>query len=601
MLHYYMTYFEFIDNEKNNYKFWQIENLKNAKPAKVVVKYGKIGKDGITKEFLYHNKDWGNKYMEKQIESKLKKGYVKKGKLSKIIKSTKVAKPNKVVKPNKVAKPNKAAKPNNASKKPKTVVKKDSKIDYKNKTDFPNPASFKKTSNGYSYYNLDINVNCSFKGTEPSPKGRGLCAKAVLDNQTAIGNDGNVWIKKGNRWVKHMNMASNVKKISNTKKTCHIGKVLSPKGSCVKDRKLVEKVDKEILKSKNKKTKSEALKIHDEIYKTWNKVAKKSKKMFGDEERLISHPDGLVWGYGTSQKYSDWESCIANSRPKRECNKIVTLLRKDLTEMNKALAKVDKTCPPRKVLSPSGRCVIDRSKLTKTSNTKKVKLVVKKTFPPGKVLSPKGRFVKDKTQSVVKETKKVQKGKVLYDVKKEGVMLAHTFKDPKSGKIKTAPKGTTQAPNGWFLSEKYDGYRAIWNGQEFVSRNGNIYPTPPEFKKWLPPNVALDGELFMGRENFEKCGLFRKKEAKCEEWKKANVTYQIFDSPTMSGMFEERTSKIQKLIKEQCKKHSGKCPLIITKQIKVKTEEDVYKHFNKLVAKLISLSKVNDNKINKDK
>ena len=38
----------------------------------------------------------------------------------------------------------------------------------------------------------------------------------------------------------------------------------------------------------------------------------------------------------------------------------------------------------------------------------------------------------------------------------------------------------------------------------------------------------------------------------------------------MSGMFEERTSKIEKVIKEQCKKYSGKCPLIMTKQIKVK-------------------------------
>jgi DNA ligase 1 len=198
-----------------------------------------------------------------------------------------------------------------------------------------------------------------------------------------------------------------------------------------------------------------------------------------------------------------------------------------------------------------------------------------------------------KSTKVIKQSKpineteivKSNKSNILYDVKKQGVMLAHTFKDPKTGKIKSAPKGSTQAPNGWYLSEKIDGYRAIWNGEDFVSRNGNIFPAPPDFKKWLPKNEALDGELFMGRENFEKCGLFRKKEADCEAWKKANVTYQIFDSPTMSGMFEERTSKIEKLIKEQCKKYSGKCPLIMTKQIKVNDEEDVYKHFNKLVSK----------------
>ena len=38
-------------------------------------------------------------------------------------------------------------------------------------------------------------------------------------------------------------------------------------------------------------------------------------------------------------------------------------------------SKTVKTCPPGKVLSPKGRCVIDRSKPTKP--TKKVKLVVK--------------------------------------------------------------------------------------------------------------------------------------------------------------------------------------------------------------------------------
>ena len=43
-------------------------------------------------------------------------------------------------------------------------------------------------------------------------------------------------------------------------------------------------------------------------------------------------------------------------------------------------------------------------------------------------------------------------------------MLAHTFKDAKTGKTKSAPPGTPQAPNGWYLSEKYDGYRAIWDG-----------------------------------------------------------------------------------------------------------------------------------------
>jgi len=164
-------------------------------------------------------------------------------------------------------------------------------------------------------------------------------------------------------------------------------------------------------------------------------------------------------------------------------------------------------------------------------------------------------------------------------------MLAHTFKDPKSGKIKTAPKDTPQAPNGWYLSEKYDGYRAIWDGVNFRSRAGNIFEAPDYFKEWLPKGHALDGELFMGREKFEKCGIFRRKDADCDEWKKSNITYQIFDSPTMKGGFEERTSQIKSLISQLCKKNPRKCPLKMTNQIKVTNEADVYKHFDTLVSK----------------
>ena len=101
-------------------------------------------------------------------------------------------------------------------------------------------------------------------------------------------------------------------------------------------------VDKNVPVKTKKHTKSEALKIHDEIYKVWDKVAKKSKKRYGTEDYLISHPDGLEWGYGTDQKYLDWEGCVTKDRPKRECNKIVTMLKQDLSKMNKALEKVNK-------------------------------------------------------------------------------------------------------------------------------------------------------------------------------------------------------------------------------------------------------------------
>ena len=85
----------------------------------------------------------------------------------------------------------------------------------------------------------------------------------------------------------------------------------------------------------------------------------------------------------------------------------------------------------------------------------------KKICPPGKVLyKPLNICVADKLT-------KIPKGKVLYDVKKEGVMLAHTYKDPKTGKIKVHQRFYTSSQLDGFLSEKYDGYGAIWDWTRF--------------------------------------------------------------------------------------------------------------------------------------
>ena len=79
----------------------------------------------------------------------------------------------------------------------------------------------------------------------------------------------------------------------------------------------------------------------------------------------------------------------------------------------------------------------------------------------------------------------------VYDVVKNGVMLAHTYKDPKSGKLKNPVKGFPAAPKGWYASEKFDGYRAIWDGKDFRSGTGKIFEAPEWFKQWLPPSWHL--------------------------------------------------------------------------------------------------------------
>jgi len=195
-----------------------------------------------------------------------------------------------------------------------------------------------------------------------------------------------------------------------------------------------------------------------------------------------------------------------------------------------------------------------------------------------------------KSPRLLKKTKKKlclsgNVGKMVYNIKQNGVMLAHNYSDPKTGKKKNPVKGFPPAPIGWYLSEKYDGYRAIWDGKNFRSRSNNIFKVPEWFVNWLPPNIALDGELFLGRENFQKCGIFRKKVPVDEEWREANVKYQIFDAPGHPGLFEERQEYIKQIIEERSKCFDSKCPLVLTKQTLIKNEKEVKDAFQTLTKK----------------
>lgn len=87
---------------------------------------------------------------------------------------------------------------------------------------------------------------------------------------------------------------------------------------------------------------------------------------------------------------------------------------------------------------------------------------------------------------------------------------------------------------GYVVSEKLDGIRALWDGANLKSRSGKAFSPP---KCWVEnlPDFALDGELFIARGKFEEVlsvvskGDSQCEECKCEEWSK--VGYFIFDVP----------------------------------------------------------------------
>ena len=66
----------------------------------------------------------------------------------------------------------------------------------------------------------------------------------------------------------------------------------------------------------------------------------------------------------------------------------------------------------------------------------------------------------------------------------------------------------------WWVSEKLDGVRAIWNGEKLHFRSGKLISDPGWFTENFPEQL-MDGELWMGRGTFEKLsGIVRKNSAK---------------------------------------------------------------------------------------
>ena len=114
---------------------------------------------------------------------------------------------------------------------------------------------------------------------------------------------------------------------------------------------------------------------------------------------------------------------------------------------------------------------------------------------------------------------------------------------------------------GWMMSEKLDGVRAIWDGVNFLTRNGNTLQAPFRMIAQLQnlPLLArgyiLDGELYLGRGAFnETSGTVRRHE---DEW--FGIEFHVFDLyiPGSSAIFYQRHKDLQELIQHP------KCPKFV--------------------------------------
>lgn len=123
-----------------------------------------------------------------------------------------------------------------------------------------------------------------------------------------------------------------------------------------------------------------------------------------------------------------------------------------------------------------------------------------------------------------------------------------------------------QSVDGWMMSEKLDGWRVIWDGAEFITREGNILAAPAWFKAGMPA-ITLDGELFAGRGNFNAIQTLM-----AAGWH--GLTFQAFDVPSAAPF----RARYKQLLTIALPAHVG-----IVKQVRCNDTRHLIEHADEIV------------------
>jgi DNA ligase-1 len=104
----------------------------------------------------------------------------------------------------------------------------------------------------------------------------------------------------------------------------------------------------------------------------------------------------------------------------------------------------------------------------------------------------------------------------------------------------------------YYVSEKLDGVRGYWDGEQLLTRQGNPINSPRWFTQHWPP-FPIDGELWLERGKFQtllscvsKHSAEENKTLSC--WRE--VRFMMFDLPTHQGDFHARVNQMQHLLRQ---------------------------------------------------
>ncbi|NKB81961.1 MAG: DNA ligase [Nitrospirales bacterium] len=127
----------------------------------------------------------------------------------------------------------------------------------------------------------------------------------------------------------------------------------------------------------------------------------------------------------------------------------------------------------------------------------------------------------------------------------------------------------------YLVSEKLDGVRARWDGTQLFSRGGNVFAAPTWFTKHFP-NTPLDGELWIGRGQYEDVSSVVRKHTPHEGWEL--IRFMIFDLPQHHGPFEQRMNAMRLLVEQA---HSPYLTMI--PQENIASEEALRQQFQTII------------------
>lgn len=98
---------------------------------------------------------------------------------------------------------------------------------------------------------------------------------------------------------------------------------------------------------------------------------------------------------------------------------------------------------------------------------------------------------------------------------------------------------TREDVSGWYVTEKFDGCRAFWDGQQMWTRGGKVIPLPQAWVDALPAGKSLDGEVYFGVDGQRKC-------ASTVRYGKFidGMTFQVFDAPRAAGTYPNRMASV---------------------------------------------------------